>query len=212
MIWVLLAFVRLAYAEAEPSKKIKQSLTLNDAILLAVRTNPNVQQSQLSYLMQKFNLHVQEWQFQPHYSFQAGVTQTRANSSGSAFSNSQNWNAQPAVSLQTPIGTQVTLAANNTNADNYNPGLSLQIMQPLMRGFGTAVVESSLNNAKDSTIITKLNVEGTLRSTITAVINAYLDVVTAEKTISIDEEALKRAQKSVEQTRQYIQGGHKAGN
>ncbi len=208
---ILMAFVGLARADAVSSQK-KMVLTLNDAILLAVRTNPNVQGTQLGYLAQKFNLHVQEWQFQPHYSFQAGITQTRGNSSGSAFGNSQNWNAQPAATLLTPIGTQVTLAGNNTNADHYNPGLSLQIMQPLMRGFGRAVVESALNNAKDSTDISKLNIEGTLRTTITAVINAYLDVVTAERTIAIDEDALKRARQSVEQTRIYIKAGHKAGN
>ncbi len=46
-------------------------------------------------------------------------------------------------------------------------GLSLQIMQPLMRGFGKAVVEASLNNAKDSEVISRLNIEGTLRTTVT---------------------------------------------
>jgi outer membrane protein TolC len=85
-------------------------------------------------------------------------------------------------------------------------------MQPLMRGFGSAVVESALYNAKDSEQIAKLTIEGTLRATVTAVINAYLDVVTAERAIIIDKDALERAQKSVEQTRLYIKAGHKAGN
>ena len=76
----------------------------------------------------------------------------------------------------------------------------------------TAVVESALENAKDSMVITRLNVEGTLRTTVTAVINAYLDVVTAERAMNIDKDALTRAQKSVEQTLLYIKAGHKAGN
>jgi outer membrane protein TolC len=116
------------------------------------------------------------------------------------------------VSLLTPFGTSATLLANNTKTPYYNTGLSLQISQPLMRGFGTAVVEAALNNAKDSEVISRLNNEGAMRSTVTAVINAYLDAVTAVRSLRIDQDALKRAQKSVEQTRLYIKAGHKAGN
>jgi outer membrane protein len=85
-------------------------------------------------------------------------------------------------------------------------------MQPLIRGFGKAVVEANLNNAKDSVVISRLKVEGVLRQTVTDVINAYLDVVSDEKTVVIDEEALKRAEKSVEHTKLYIKAGHKAKN
>lgn len=206
-IFLLLILTPTVFAKQAPL-----TLTLEDAILLAVRENPNVQTSQLNYVNQKFNLYVQQWQFRPHFSFQAGATLSRANASGSAFSNSHNWNAQPQMTYQSPFGTDVTLGANNTTAFNYNPSLSLQVMQPLMRGFGTAVVQAALNNAKDSLAISRLNIEGVLRTTVTAVINSYLDVVTAERAIMIDDQALTRAKQSVEQTKLYIKAGHKAGN
>ncbi|MCW5582883.1 MAG: TolC family protein [Gammaproteobacteria bacterium] len=190
----------------------KKLLSLDEAILLAVRSNPNVQSSQLSYVAQKFSLWVQEWQFFPHYALQASAAYNRNKSSNQFTINSQNYNVQPSVSLITPIGTQVVLAGTNTSATHYNPGLSLQVMQPLMRGFGTAIVEASLNNAKDSTVISQLNIEGMLRSTVTDVINAYLGVVSAERTVLIDEDAVKRSEKSVEQTKLFIKAGHKAGN
>jgi outer membrane protein TolC len=44
------------------------------------------------------------------------------------------------------------------------------------------------------------------------VVNAYLDVVTAERTIVIDQDAVKRAETAVEQTKLFIKAGHKAGN
>lgn len=207
---LLMALLGAVYAVA-PLKK-KPMLSLQDAIMLAVRTNPNAQVSELGYLMQKYNLHVQEWQFLPHYSFQASVSRAGSRSSGNPAVYGNSWNAQPTITYLTPIGTQFTLAGSNTTASNYHPGLSLQIMQPLMRGFGKAVVESALANARDSEHITRLNVEGTLRNTVTAVINAYLDVLSAERVIQIDEAALKRARQAVEQTRLYIKAGHKAGN
>jgi outer membrane protein TolC len=197
--------------EGDMSRSIIK-LSLDEAILLAVRTNPNVQSSQLSYVSEKFNLYIQHWEFYPHYSFQATGGYTRGSSNNQAISHSHNWNVQPGVSLLTPFGTQLALTSTNPGADHFNPGLSVQIMQPLMRGFGKPVVEAALNNANDTDVISRLNIEGVLRSTVTAVINAYLDVVTAERTMIIDEDAVKRAEKSVEQTKFYIKAGHKAGN
>ena len=43
----------------KPQKKT--ALSLNEAILLAVRQNPNVQSSKLDYFSQKFNLFIQRW-------------------------------------------------------------------------------------------------------------------------------------------------------
>ena len=195
---IFILFENFSYANS--TKPI--TLSLKEAILLAVRSNPNVQQSQLNYVSQKFNLWVQQWQFYPHYAFEASVTK------GSA----DGFDVKPSVSLLTPVGAQFTLGSANNSTNHFHPGLSLQVMQPLMRGFGKAVVEAALNNAKDTEVISRLTVEGTLRSTVTAVINAYLDVVSAERTVQIDEEALVRAQKSVEQTKLFIKAGHKAGN
>lgn len=188
------------------------TLSLDEAILLAVRTNPNVQSSRLGYISQKFNLWVQQWQFYPHYAMQASAGFGRNKSPYQPITGSHNYNVQPTINWLSPIGTQVTLGASNAETTNYNPGLSLQIQQPLMRGFGTNIVEAALNNAKDSEIISRLAVENTLRTTISGVINAYLDVVSAEKNVMIDAEALKRAEEAVKQTRLFIKAGHKAGN
>lgn len=210
LIFILLFCFSLgAYSSA---KTDKVTLSLEEAILLAVRSNPNVQSSQLSLVSQKFSLWVQEWDFYPHYSFEASAIYRNSASSGQSSLGSHTYNAQPAISLVTPIGTQLSLAANSAKTRNYNPGLSLQVLQPLMRGFGTAVVEASLNNARDSTVISRLNIEGVLRGTVTEVINAYLGVVSAERTVIIDEEAVQRAETSVKQTKLFIKAGHKAGN
>lgn len=210
-LWSIVNAIAAQPAASATNRK-PPSLSLDDAILLAVRSNPNVQSSRLSYVSQKFSLWVQEWQFLPHYSFQASAAYTNNRVAGQSFSGGHNYNVQPAVSILTPIGTTMTLSASNQEINHYNPGLSLQVMQPLIRGFGKAVVEASLNNARDSLQISRLNVEGVLRSTVTDVINAYLGVVSAEQTVVIDEDAVSRAEKSVEQTRLFIKAGHKAGN
>lgn len=192
--------------------KAKLNLNLDDTILLAVRDNPNVQSARLNDLSQKFNLWVQEWQFRPHYSLQVNASYSRNTNNGYDYNQSHNYAAQPSITLLTPIGTQLGLNANNVYAGHYNPSLSLQIMQPLMRGFGKAIVESALNNAKDTDVISKLSIEAVLRNTVSTVIDSYLNVVSAQQAVKIDEDALKRAEQSVTQTKLFIKAGHKAGN
>lgn len=188
------------------------SLSLSDAILLAVRENPNVQTAQLNYILQKYALEIQQWQFQPHYNLQATQTTARNYSvtAGGAVTTNVT-GIEPAATLLTPFGTQLTLTANNNITNHYNPGVSLQIMQPLLRGFGRPIVEAALYNAMDSEKISRLNITAALRNTATSVINAYIDVVLAEHLLVIDQQALIRAQASVKQTELFIKAGHKAG-
>lgn len=189
-----------------------RELSLNDAILLAVRENPNVQTAQLNHVQQKYALDIQRWQFQPHFGLQATKTTTQTYSTTSSGLITANATGiQPSVSLQTPIGTQMNLVSTNTVSGHFNPALSLQVMQPLLRGFGRPIVEAALDNAMDSEKISRLNVESQLRTTVTEVINAYLDVVSAQNTLDIDNQALRRSQESVKQTQLFIRAGHKAG-
>lgn len=209
-IFLICFFSFSAFAFAQEEACQPKTLSLNEAILLAVRENPNVQQAQMNQVQQKFALEVQRWQFQPHFQVQATTGINRTVTSGNQLT-THNTGIQPQMTYQSPIGTQMTVTANNNISNHYNPSLNVQIMQPLMRGFGRAIVEAALYNAIDSERISRLNVEGTLRTTVTSVINAYLDVVSAQHTVEIDEEALKRAKTSVEQTKLFIKAGRKAG-
>jgi outer membrane protein TolC len=198
----------LSLAEVTSSR----TLSLNETIQLAIRENPNVQTSQLNHVMQKFSLEVAQWQFHPHFTLDAekDTTQTYSvNSNGMVTENKTGVNA--GISWLSPIGSQVELKSANNIGGNYNPGLSISIEQPLMRGFGRPIVEAALYNARDSERISRLSVEESLQSTVTAVINAYLDVVSAENTLEVDQQALQRARQTVTQTQLFIKAGHKAG-
>ena len=85
------------------------------------------------------------------------------------------------------------------------------MIQPLIRGFGRPIVEAALQSARENVTISHLHMEETLRTTVTNVINDYLSVVSAEKTLEIDQNDLTRSKKSVEQTKLFIKAGRKAG-
>lgn len=208
LIFVLTIFTTLCFA----ATKDDCTLSLDEAILLAVRSNPNVQTQRLTNITQKFSLFIEEWKFTPQYHLQSSLTAGRTASAGSPLTTTKGYKIQPSVTLLTPIGTVFSLESQNSFGEHFNPQLILNITQPLLRGFGRAVVEQALENARDDVYIQRLNTEGTLRTTVTAVINAYLDIVNGEKTIEIDRDAVLRAEKSVEQTKLFIKAGRKAGN
>lgn len=188
------------------------TLSLEETIFLAIRSNPNVQNQSLDNVLKKFDLFIQEWKFTPQYHLQSSLTAGRTAAAGQPLVTTKGYQIQPSVTLLTHYGTTVSFMSDNSFGDHFNPKVSLQITQPLVRGFGRAVVEQALNNARDDITIARLTTEGTLRSTVTAVINAYLDIVNDEKTIEIDRDAVVRAEKSVEQTKLFIKAGRKAGN
>ena len=198
-----LCFSSVVYAQLD--------LSLEDAIQWAIRDNPNVKRSRLNYTLQDASLKTAEWQFKPHYTLQADGTIAKTKT-GDQSNTTHTYDFQPSVSLLTPIGTQLTLSETNNLFTSNQMGLSLQIMQPLLRGFGRPIVEAALYNARDSEKIARLQIEAALRNTITSVINAYLDVIIAKNTLHIDEEAVKRAEQSVTQTALFIKAGRKAGN
>lgn len=189
------------------------TLSLDEAILLAVRENPNVQTARLNQVLQKFAVDVQKWQFHPHFALGALATTTRTVTAGNLQQYNKGWTVTPTGSLLTPIGTQFTLTPtlNGAGSGGYNKSLSLQVTQPLMRGFGKPIVEAALYNAMDSEKISRLRIEETVRTTITNTINAYLDVIAAEHTLIVDQNALQRSEKSVQQTKLFIKAGKKAG-
>jgi len=211
LLGLLVWFGAVSICQAE-SYNAPRQLSLEEAIYLAVRQNPNVQTAQLNHVISKFSLEVQQWQFRPHFALQATRTTSRNYSvTPGGYVTSNVTAIQPSVSLLTPIGTQASLTATNNISSTYNPGVALQIIQPLMRGFGKPIVEAALYDAMDSEKISRLNVENTVRTTVTSVINAYLDVVSAQHTLDVDQNALKRAETSEQQTKLFIKAGHKAG-
>lgn len=195
------------YAQTPP-----RTLSLKDAILLAVRESPGVQLQQLADIQKKYALELAQWNFKPHYEIKATkLTSQTYSSTQSGIVTQNSTGITPAMSLNTPFGTNINVAANNDINKSYHPYLSVTVTQPLIRGFGRPIVEAALQSAMEDVRISHLQKEETLRMTITTVINNYLDVISAEKTLEIDKNDLRRSQKSVEQTKLFIKAGRKPG-
>ena len=202
-----------AYAAAKPLH-----LTMKQAIMLALRDNPTVRNAELSRVTQKFQLLLDKWNFEPKYQFSMSRNWAQSKSfttdNGSVYGNSKYWQASPSVSLNTPIGTKINVASANKwggGGNNfYNPSVVFTVTQPLLKGFGRAIVEQTLEDAYDTEKINKLTLKGTIAETIGSVVTGYIGVIKAQTNLKVDEDALQRAKLSLKQTEIYIKAGQRS--
>ncbi len=190
---------------------IHQTLTLKDAVFLALRYNPSIQNAELERIVQKFNLKVAENAFELQYALTGSSNFTRTKSGGPPATVAQSYSLTPAVSLKTQTGTTFNASMqNSSDGEYYNPGATVSLTQPLLRGSNPAVVLAPLHNAYDTELLNRVQLRSGIIDTIVQVITDYRSVISAEQALKIDKNSLKRAKINLENTRKFIEAGQKA--
>lgn len=192
--------------------QVPKVLTLKEAILLSLRYNPDIQSAELQRVVDKFNLRVAQNQFELQYALSAtyGEAHTRSNGDDSY---TRNTTISPSVSLNGEYGTTYQVAMdnpiNNINHE-YNPKLSLSVVQPLIQGFGKDVTLASLYDAEDTEKTNKLGFQSTIITTVNTVTTDYRGLIQAQQDLIIQEESLESLGKSLENDKAMIKAGRKA--
>ena len=179
-------------------------VTLQDAILLALRYNPNVESSQLTRIDDKYNLYLVQRDFVPVYTLGAGSVFTSANR--------PLYNAAAGVTVRTPLGTQLGLAYNTTfpaaNGSSFGTA-AFTLTQPLLQGFGF-VNKIPLLNAYDSEEIAKLSFKSSIIGIVDQVINSYRSMVSDYNNLDIQKSNLDSTKVTTEQYRLKLRAGQMA--
>jgi len=195
---------------ARPNKKLM--LTLKDAIFLALRNNPTIESSELDRISQKYEVVVQKYAFEPQYSLKSSLNYT-ASKSNNESSNTSAFNLQPGASLKTKYGTRFSISAENpVENQEYNPSITFQVEQPLIKGFGKAIVEAALNNALDQEKENKLELKNTVISTINTVMTDYFNLISAKENLKVAKASLKGYEETLHNDRIKIAVGSIAKN
>ncbi len=174
-------------------------LTLQEAIMLALRNNPSIHSSRFQRISDKYALELANYSFQPHFNFTANVSFTQGEKPG--------YNINPGISLNTRWGTQIK--ADNTTDLNGEQRETLTIMQPLLGGFG-AVNEIPWLNAQDNELIARQNFKSTIMQMVTEVSTNYRQVVQDYNGLDAQERALKRQQETAQQYQLRVSSGRMA--
>lgn len=194
-------------------------LSLHDAILLSLRFSPAVKGAEIQRVVDKFNLSVAKNQFEFQYALTGVANKTNTVSNGEPLVQSGLYNLTPSISRQNVYGTQYTLSMPNSvsaiktpsiNTAYYNPSLVLQVAQPLIRGSGREIVESSLNQAINTEKSTEFLYKAAIMNKVTQVILDYWSVVSAEASLEFVKKALADARQTVKNNMERIKLGFMA--
>lgn len=193
--------------KARPGKTLH--LSLRDAILLALRYNPNIQNAELDRIVQRYQLRLAQNEFELQYALGATGLIENSHYSGVGSATARRFLATPELALKTKAGTQAALTMDNNVAPygNYNPLLNFTITQPLLRGFGAGVNKIGLLNAKDNEWLNKLNLRQAVSDQITQVITAYRSLVLSGNNLHTQRLQLAEARKSLNINKQKIKAG-----
>lgn len=199
-------------------------LTLKDTVFLALRNNPGVQADRLNPLASYETIRQANAVFDPDMVSTLGVlksvsptTSVLQTGGASAFSVKQYlWNFGINKQLASTNGT-LSLAFNNNRAlsnsvfssvnPSYNPGLTISLLQPLLRNFGNQFATINVRIAEENQKEAQFSYEQNLNDFVQRVGSDYWNVVRAEENLQVAREALKLAEDLVRQNEISVKVG-----
>lgn len=207
----LTAAVVMPKSEYDPDveKDIKKiHLSLREAILIALRYNPDVTNAEIDRLSQKYNLRLAQWGFEWQYGLEGSVGLNNARANGRNLGTKTNYSVTPTLSKKLKTGTELSLDFDNhQNGIYYSPSATLKLEQPLLRGAPSAVVTKELDDAYDDEIINRLNLKKSIIATIKKIILDYRSLVQANNNVEITKRSLHDAEKTYENNAVQIRLG-----
>jgi len=195
------------------STLLAKTYTLEDIVRMTVAKNVTVENAAIARMLQRYDVAVAENAFDPKYQLSGQANYLDITEDGQKYSQ-KTINAQPGVSLRSPIGTEFQFFWENTaflkNGDDPSSFKSIpafMITQPLLKNFGKTVNTDSLQSAYEQETLNVLAYRSVLNTAITGSVHAYYDMIAASMNLQIQEAALQRAQKLKDRTMHLIEEG-----
>ena len=182
------------------TETVSKVLTLHDAIMLLIRNDPDLQSAYLQRIVDKYQLEIAYNTFAPQYilggiaSYETGMN--------------PKYTSNPKISLKSPFGSEFSVdTANTWNEDGYSAVGTVQVSQPLLRGFGRSVVQNQLIRAKWGEITNQLTLKSEVMKHIVSLVSSYYQLVQDYNDLKITKLSLQMSQENLQDTNAKIQVG-----
>ncbi|HEV2462795.1 MAG TPA: TolC family protein [Acidobacteriaceae bacterium] len=204
----------------------KLSLSLHDAILLALENNSDIRIDQAQIESQKFTLLNTYAPFDPllqssvnvnRYS-SPGYTQLQGvGQSSNATFNQLSQTGQISYTQTFETGTQVIVSASSNKSSTnssfyfYNPfyssNVQFQFTQPLLRGAGRFANKAAIIIARNGLAESQANFRAEVSNLILQVVQQYWTAVNARGNLQVNQESLKLAEASYKHDKRALELG-----
>lgn len=186
-------------------------LTLSDAVVLGLRGNRTIRSAYLQRISQRFDLKVAEEQFDPQFNLRGRYLATQRDDD-----HDQIGEISPTVSMEGALGTKFSLSwteALNRGGEvgsRHSRGVTLAVIQPLLRDAGRDVATAPLRLARLSEQMNQLELQSMVSQVVTQIVLAYRELLRAQEQVRIAEEGLVRARHLAEVNEALIAAGQMA--
>lgn len=196
------------------------NLTLPELLTLTLEGNRSLRNDTLDRIVQRQQLNEAEQAFDPRFTpiFSVGVTQQLSSNGGftvqtdqglTLITDSTDFNSGAALetTLNTRQGTELSLGLDPL--DSTQP-FQFTIRQPLLQGFGTAVNEAPVEQARIAESQNQLDLRQAVISTMTTAITQYTSLIAAQEAVTIQADALNRRRQQLEILQALVAAGRRA--
>jgi outer membrane protein len=205
-----------------PSTATNQAinLTLPNLLNLTLQGNRTLRDRTLERIIQRQQLNEAEQAFDPRFTPALRVDVTRnLSASGNNVVNTEdgliilsdatdvNQQALLTTDLDTRIGTNLRIGLDPL--EDTQP-FEFRITQPLMRGFGQAVNEAPVDQARLQENQNQLELRSTVIETLTLAITRYTSLISAQRQVEIQADALARRQEQLKIQQALVAAGRQA--
>ncbi|CUJ76276.1 type I secretion outer membrane protein%2C TolC family [Achromobacter sp. 2789STDY5608621] len=186
-------------------------LTLTDAVFLGLRGNRGIRSAYLTRLAQKFDLRVAEDYFSPKLLVTGQITGNRTQDD-----RSRQGLLSPAATMVGEFGTRLSLGwtsqlSNANRAGGFrDDGITLAIIQPLLRGARREVATAPLRMARLIEQSNRLALQDAVSQTVTQIIQTYWQLMRAQEQVTLAKAALQRSRDLWEINKALIAAGRMA--
>jgi len=197
----LMLAASLAAASAQTNAPAVRALSLADCLTEALKHNLDVQIERYEPQKSLLNLHAAYAGYDPVFSLSG--THTHNESGGVFVTNgvpaADNNAFNSGINGALPWGT--TIGVNGNVNDNYSPSpesaggqVAVSATQPLLKNFWIDGTRLTISAAKNNVKLSEQGLRSQLITTVTAVENAYYELVYARENVKVQQQALDLAQ------------------
>ena len=213
---ILFLAVALTAAFAQTNPPAGRPLSLQDCFAAALKNNFDVRIERYEPQKSLLNLHAAYAGYDPTFTLAGTRSHNLNNASGGVFTNgipvadSDSFGSSLGGSL--PLGTIYSLNGNvadhyGTSPENSGGTVGVSVTQPLLNGFWMDSTRLTISAAKNNLKLSEQGLRNQLITTVTAVENAYYELIYARENVKVQREALALAQTQRDQDRQRVQIG-----
>ncbi len=209
----LLFFIVFSFQTVYPSKieNIK-NLTISEAVSLAIKHNRDIILSTLSRVSDKLGLIEAKDNFNIHSNLSISSEYRREYLKHSNSNDEREYSAKIEANKIYKTGGSITTSYSlirvSGNFDsNYNSAATISFSQPLLKGFGRRIATASLISAKISDNVSIRNYENSISYIILQTINAFRNLVVAQKQFEIVKRSLRLSEKLIKINKELVSAG-----